>query len=112
MNLIQNPSLLDQLAASYALGTLRGGARRRFEAMARESATIRASGLIWQERLASITELQPAEVPSPNVWKRIENLVAAQRQQAPSSPPVDESPLSRQLRRAVGLWRGVALAGG
>ncbi|MDH1700942.1 RNA polymerase subunit sigma-70, partial [Comamonas terrigena] len=28
MHLTQNPELLDRLAAAYALGTLRGGARR------------------------------------------------------------------------------------
>ena len=27
MNLIKNPDLLDHLASTYALGTLRGGAR-------------------------------------------------------------------------------------
>ena len=48
MNIINNPNLLDQLAAGYALGTLRGGARRRFETLARQSATVRASALIWQ----------------------------------------------------------------
>ncbi len=116
MNLINNPSLLDQLAASHALGTLRGGARRRFEAMARESATVRAAALIWHERMASMTELQPGEAPSPNVWKRIENLLAAQKQSALQAAaravPAEESPLFRQLRRALGLWRGAALAGG
>ena len=35
MNLIKHPELIDRLAASFALGTLRGGARRRFEALAR-----------------------------------------------------------------------------
>ena len=79
MNLLNNPPLLDQLAASYALGTLRGGARRRFEALARDSATVRTSALVWHERFAAMTELQPAEAPSPNVWKRIENVLAAQR---------------------------------
>ncbi len=112
MNLNKNPALLDQLAASYALGTLRGGARRRFEAMARESATVRASAMIWQERMASVTELQPAEAPSPNVWKRIENMIAAQRQTVARAVPAEESPLFRQLKRALGLWRGAALAGG
>ena len=38
MHLPQHPELLDKLAASYALGTLRGGARRRFETLAREQA--------------------------------------------------------------------------
>ena len=69
MNLINNPDLLDRLASSYALGTLRGGARRRFETLAREHPTIRAAALIWQGRMASVTELQAQEAPSPAVWK-------------------------------------------
>lgn len=108
MNLLNNPALLDQLAAGYALGTLRGGARRRFETLARESATIRANALIWQERFASMTELQAAAQPDPNVWKRIENLVAADR-----LPSVQEQPpMLDTLRRALGWWRGAALATG
>ena len=110
MNIINNPNLLDQLAAGYALGTLRGGARRRFETLARQSATVRASALIWQERFASMTELQAADVPSPNVWKRIENLVKAQP--AAAAAPVPDTGLLDALRRALGLWRGAALAGG
>jgi hypothetical protein len=41
MNILQNPELVDRLAAAYALGTLRGGARRRFEALARQSPSLR-----------------------------------------------------------------------
>ncbi|HSV46477.1 MAG TPA: anti-sigma factor [Ramlibacter sp.] len=108
MNLLANPELLDRLAASHALGTLRGGARRRFESMARQSAAIRASALLWQERFAAMTELQPWEAPSPNVWKRIENLIAAQRTGAAAG----ENAMLKQLRRLLGLWRGAALAGG
>ena len=111
MNILNNPPLLDQLAASYALGTLRGGARRRFEALARQSATVRAATLIWQERLASITELQAADVPSPNVWKRIENLLQAEHAPAATAAVADTGLLDA-LRRALGLWRGAALAGG
>ena len=110
MNIINNPNLLDQLAAGYALGTLRGGARRRFETLARQSATVRASALIWQERFASMTELQAADVPSPNVWKRIENLLQAQP--AAVAATVADTGLLDALRRALGLWRGAALAGG
>ena len=50
MNLIRNPALVEQLAASYAPGMLRGGARRRFEALARTHAPVRAAALIWQGR--------------------------------------------------------------
>ena len=59
MELSRHPELLDRIAASYALGTLRGQARRRFEAMARQSAAVRTAALLWQERLAAMTELQP-----------------------------------------------------
>ena len=75
MNLLHHPELLERLASSYALGTLRGGARRRFEAMCREQAPVRAAALIWQARLASLNELQTQAQPAPAVWTRIDNLV-------------------------------------
>jgi len=106
MNLRDNPELLDRLAAAYALGTLRGGARRRFESLARQSATVRAAALIWQERFASMTELQAGDKPSANVWKRIENLLAA----APGAAALGENAMFEKLRRALGLWRGAAVA--
>jgi anti-sigma-K factor RskA len=80
MKLHLHPELLDRLAASYAVGTLRGPARRRFETLTRENAVIRASALIWQGRLASLSELQPSAQPAPEVWTRIDNLVQAQRE--------------------------------
>jgi len=110
MNLTEHPELLDKLAASHALGTLRGGARRRFEAMARHSPVVRAAALVWQERFASMTELQPGEAPSPNVWKRIQNLVHAQQEAARRQ--LQENAMLDKLRRGLGWWRGAALAGG
>jgi len=105
MDLPHNPELLDRLAAAHALGTLRGGARRRFEALARQSPAVRAAALLWQERFAALTELQPALVPGPNVWKRIENMIAAQR-------PLSQAPAQPGARaRALRWWRGAALAG-
>ncbi|OYU45922.1 MAG: RNA polymerase subunit sigma-70 [Burkholderiales bacterium PBB4] len=80
MNLMQHPELLDRLASSYALGTLRGGARRRFETMAREQAPVRAAALVWQARLGSLTELQTQVVPDTAVWTRIDSLVRGETQ--------------------------------
>jgi len=106
MDLTRHPELLDRLAAAYALGTLRGGARRRFESMARHSPTVRAAALLWQERFAAMMELQATETPSPNVWKRIENLLALERH------PVAGPREAGAWARALGRWRGAALAGG
>jgi anti-sigma-K factor RskA len=72
--------LLDHLAASYALGTLRGGARRRLESYARQSAVVRVSMLLWQERMCAMTELAAPMTPSANVWKRIENVLIQEAQ--------------------------------
>lgn len=119
MNLIKNPELLDRLASSHALGTLRGGARRRFEAMAREQAPVRAAALIWQSRIASLNELQPQAQPSPVVWTRIDNLVRGDAQaqamqssarQAAGADPGAGMGVAGWLR-SLTLWRGATAAG-
>lgn len=115
MNLLHRPELIDRLASAYALGTLRGGARRRFEAMAREHPHIKAQVIVWQERFAGMTELQASHVPDANVWKRIENLLHEQPQAASSPRTATLSGaadgLADRLRRHLAWWRGAAVAG-
>ena len=115
MNIQNNPALMEQLAASYALGTLRAGARHRFETLARDNATLRAAALIWQSRLASVAELQPELAPSAAVWKRIENLVHAQKQaqamQAARLATPAAAPAPTGWWASLGLWRGATAAG-
>ncbi len=117
MNLIQHPELLERIASSYALGTLRGGARRRFEAKAREQAPVRAAALIWQARLSSLTELQSQAAPSTTVWTRIDNLVrgdleakaqAARRLAAQSGAAAQGF---ASWLQSLALWRGATAAG-
>lgn len=108
MMLTNHPALLEQLAASYALGTLRGGARRRFETLARDSVTIRTQALLWQERLASLTELQRSEAPSANVWKRIANAVDMERQKTRAAVA---QPQVAAPRGVSAWWRGAAAVG-
>lgn len=111
MNIQNNPSLMDQLAASYALGTLRGGARRRFETLARDNATLRAAALVWQSRLASVAELQPQVAPSPAVWKRIENMVRADKEARAMRAARNVAPAAAGWWASLGLWRGASAAG-
>lgn len=114
MNITQHPELIDRLAASYALGTLRGGARRRFETLAREHATVRAAALVWQTRWSGLTELQPAIDPAPAVWTRINNLVqadkAAAAMQAARAAPQAAAASGGWWRNLL-VWRGAAAAG-
>ena len=108
MNLNQHPELLQKLAASYALGTLRGGARRRFETMAREHPAVRAAALLWQTHWAGLTELQAPEPPPGAVWTRIDNLVQAERAalRQRASKPAPE-----RWWQKMGLWQGAAAMG-
>jgi anti-sigma-K factor RskA len=108
MNILGRPDLMDRLAAAYALGTLRGGARRRFETLARSSPRLRVMAQLWQERFTSITEVQPSQAPGPNVWKRIENLIAAEAAQP--ARPAPDTLAADLLRRARNWWRAGALA--
>lgn len=117
MNLTQHPELLDRLAASYALGTLRGGARRRFETLAREHATVRAAALVWQTRWSGLNELQAVEQPAAAVWTRIDNLVQAdkaaaalQAQRTAAAAPPAAAGVGGWLSNLL-LWRGAAAAG-
>lgn len=111
MNLLGHPDLVDQLAAAHALGTLRGGARRRFESLSRENPGIRSRALLWQETFAAFTEIQPAMLPNPQVWQRIENLLPQARKPV-AGPASAGGEMMQNLRRALGLWRGLALGGG
>lgn len=116
MNLLAHPELLELLAASHALGTLRGGARRRFETLAREQAPVRAAALVWQGRLAGMTELQQPVAPDPAVWIRIRNLIdAEQAQQALERQRDNAAPIASASTggwlRSLALWRGAAAAG-
>lgn len=116
MNLIHNPELIDRLAASYALGTLRGGARRRFETLARQHASIRAAALVWQGRWSGLTEMQSTVQPDAAVWTRIDNLVQADKadraMQAARQPAQGvATPAAGGWWRNLLVWRGAAFAG-
>lgn len=111
MNLIDNPILIEQLAASYALGTLRGGARRRFEALARSHTDVRAQALIWQGRMSSVAELQPQAAPSAVVWQRIENLVKADKQAQAMQAARATADQDKGWWSSMNLWRGLSSMG-
>ncbi|MGW8394545.1 anti-sigma factor [Pseudoduganella sp. HUAS MS19] len=72
MNIRGNESLRDKLAAEYVLGTLRGGARRRFEGWMYSDAALRMLVKEWERRLLPMHEFVRSAEPSPNLWRNIE----------------------------------------
>jgi anti-sigma-K factor RskA len=89
------PERADALAADYVTGTLRGAARRRFEALLPAHPVLRGAVNAWQARLVPLTLSVEPVTPSPAVWKRIEARLADG--QARSTPA-----------RGLSFWRGLA----
>ncbi|SCB08722.1 anti-sigma factor [Cupriavidus alkaliphilus] len=117
MKLASHPDLLDRIAAQYALGVLRGGARRRLERLAQEEPAVRAAIRRWQARLAGVAELQAAAVPVDKVWCGIEERLGwkAAEDRSPAAAagaPGPGAAASWWQRRwsAPVFWRGAAAA--
>lgn len=67
----RRPELQARLAAEYALGTLRGRARARFERWMREDAALAHAAAEWETRLAPLAAaVRPVEPPA-RVWHAI-----------------------------------------
>jgi len=93
-----NPKLADQLAAAYATGTLRGPARRRFEALLPSHPALRDALQSWQARLMPLTVVVQPEAPPDRVWRKVE---------AQLWPPA-AAPGAPTWWQRLSLWRGLA----
>jgi anti-sigma-K factor RskA len=93
MNIRDNGPLRERLAAEYVLGTLRHGARRRFEGWMHQDAALRRTTTEWQDRLMSMAQMAPAQQPPAQVWRAIERSLGLARPQ-----------------RAWAFWRNESLA--
>ena len=102
MNIERNPELVDRLAAEYVLGTLRNGARRRFDTLQARHAVIRRAVEQWQDRLHPLAEFAAPIAPRPQVWDKIFRQIGLKQ-------PSNASWLQR-LRDNLGFWRGLSLA--
>src|SRR5260370_626067 len=97
MNISRHPELLDRLAAAYALGTLRGAARRRFEQLARDQAPVRAAALLWQGRSSALSEMHAPLRPDDPDRVRIHNAPQARKSRAPPARRTSRSECPRAV---------------
>jgi anti-sigma-K factor RskA len=104
------PELQDRLAAEYVLGTLRGRARLRFEAWAREDAALRRRVERWQAQLAPLAETVTPVRPSRRVWKAIESRIAAAADvRRHDVGPAPATAGWSRLWESVAFWRATGL---
>ncbi|MFG6465068.1 anti-sigma factor [Roseateles sp. BYS87W] len=91
-----NRRLADQLAAEYALGTLRGGARRRLQQLLPAHPTLAAAVRAWEARVNTLAAPVPDLPPSPRVWQQLQA-----RLFGPAQAPL-------RWWQQLALWRGVS----
>ncbi|HEY9023717.1 MAG TPA: anti-sigma factor [Burkholderiaceae bacterium] len=72
MNIL-TPERADRLAAEYVLGTLAGGARRRFDALLPAHPALRLAVSAWEKRLLPMALKSEPVPPAPRVWTAIED---------------------------------------
>ena len=98
-----DPEQRDRLAAEYALGTMRGPARQRFERLLSGNADLRDLAQDWELRVNLLAESAPAVEPPAHVWEGIARRVG------PASAPASLPETRRNwLWDSLGFWRGAA----
>jgi len=71
----QNRALIEELAAQYALGTLRGAARRRFERLCEQDGDTLIALQRWEDRLVDLASAVTPMQPPATVWRGIQGRI-------------------------------------
>jgi len=106
-HLQDNAPLRDRLAAEYVLGTLKGGARRRFERWLHADAGVARAVAEWQARLYPMAEFAAPAPPPRHVWEAIEAELGL-RAREPAGLPSRQTAWPRWLD-SIAFWRGLGL---
>jgi anti-sigma-K factor RskA len=101
-----NPELRDRLAAEYALGTLRGAARRRFQRLMSDDPGLRDLALDWEMRLNDMAAVVKPVTLRPEVWQAIDRALGPLPR-----PQHERAGLISVLWDSLGFWRASAFGG-
>lgn len=97
-----NEGLRDALASQYALGTLKGAARRRFEKLMESDPELRIRVQEWSHRLSPMSHgLEPVEPPA-SVWNNILRQIRSEQKSA--------SRFKQRFWENLVFWRGFSMA--
>jgi len=92
----RSPQLRDKLAAEYVVGTLRGRARARFQALLRYDPDLRRIVAEWEARLTPLTAAAGEIAPPARVWQAVARRIAGTARGGAS-------------RTGLAFWRGLAV---
>ena len=98
-----DPELRARLASEYVLGTMKGGARRRFDEYLKHDAALRAEVARWETHLMPLNErLQPI-TPHARVWEKIATRMGGLK----AADSVENKPAG--LWESLAFWRNLGL---
>ena len=103
------PQLRDALAAEYVLGTLAGGARRRFEAWLNQDAALRITVNEWETRLTPMAAAVREVTPPARVWQQIAGRIAPKGAARSASAGTHAPNPAPSLWESLAFWRGFGL---
>ncbi len=102
------PDLVETLAAEYVLGTLHGGARRRFKSLLRMRADARYAVRSWEALLYGLAEgIEPVRPPR-SVWRGVRRRIEA-RSRAPAPRLRLRLAVAMASVALVAFWLGTIL---
>jgi len=105
------PEDRDLDAAEYVIGLLSASEARVVEAQALVDPAMSASILAWQCRLEPLAGAVPSQVPSPNVWARLEIATDLRQQPAWQIVPQHRRERLDAVWESLAFWRGMVFAG-
>ena len=91
-----NPELRSRIASEYVLGTMRGGARRRFESYLQRDAALRTEVERWEMHLTPLADRLAPVAPHTRVWTKIQARIDGLNSGAST------------VRKNSGLWESLA----
>ena len=104
-----HPERAERLAADYAIGTLSGGARRRFERLLPAHPALARAAAQWRERLQVLAgQVEPIEPPA-RVWAAIQAQLFGSANDEQANLP-DDAARAQPRRGQLRFWRGLSAA--
>ena len=82
----QNPEVFEQLAIEYAVGSMQGRARKRFEVLMETHFYLKATVEAYENKFANLVELLPDAKAPDKVWAGIESHIKASTPQEEKAP--------------------------
>jgi anti-sigma-K factor RskA len=99
---LAQPELRSRLAAEYVLGTMKGGARRRFQDYLKRDAALQAEVARWEAHMTPLAQRLPAIEPPARVWDRIQSQLDGPGATVPSKA-------ASGMWQSLGFWRNWGL---